>query len=312
MCRSETWKAKRMRPESATREASLAPEIALLVLLSFLWGGSFTLIKLAVATIPPVSMVAARVTVAALLLLLFVRWRGMALPRDKRSRRALFIQGLLQSALPFTLISWSEQHIASGLAGVLNATPPIFAVLIALAARTEPVTTRKIAGVLLGIAGVVVITGGVQGIGRAPLSELAVLGSSLCYAVAPLWGQRFSHLPAAVTAAGAMSGASVLMLPAALWLDHPWTLSPSWPSLAALAVLAVVCTALAMIIFFRLVRSLGSLGTNSGSYLRAGFSVLLGAVVLGESFTWMTLAGMALILLGTAAINAPWRRAGHR
>ena len=109
-----------------------------------------------------------------------------------------------------------------------------------------------------------------------------------------------------------MSGATVLMLPAALWLDRPWALSPSWPSLAALALLAIVCTALAMIIFFRLVRTLGSLGTNSGSYLRAGFSVLLGAVLLGESFTWSTFAGMVLILLGIAAINAPWRRAGHR
>jgi drug/metabolite transporter (DMT)-like permease len=270
------------------------------------------LIKIAVETIPPATMVATRVAVAALLLLLFVRWRGMELPKDWRCWRALFIQGLLQSALPFTLISWSEQHIASGLAGVLNATPPIFAVLIALAARTEPVTTRKIAGVLLGIAGVIVITGRLEGIGRAPLSELAVLGASLCYALAPLWGQRFRHLPAAVTAAGAMSGATILMLPAALWLDRPWTLSPSWSSLAALALLAIVCTALAMIIFFRLVRTLGSLGTNSGSYLRAGFSVLLGAVVLGESFTWATFAGMVLILLGTAAINAPWRWAGRR
>ena len=178
-------------PEPATREASLATETALLVLLSFLWGGSFTLIKIAVETIPPATMVATRVAGAALLLLLFVRWRGMELPRDGQSWRALFIQGLLQSALPFTLISWSEQHIASGLAGVLNATPPIFAVLIALAARTEPVTTRKIAGVLLGIAGVVTTTGGLQGIGSAPLSELAVLGSSLCYALS-LYGDSAS------------------------------------------------------------------------------------------------------------------------
>src|SRR5580692_11467992 len=121
------------------QDPSLATEIALLVLLSFIWGGSFTLIKIAVETIPPATVVATRVAVAAVLLILFIGWRGLDLPKDAKAWRGFFVQGLLQSALPFTLISWGEERIASGLAGVLNATPPIFAVLISLAARNEPV-----------------------------------------------------------------------------------------------------------------------------------------------------------------------------
>jgi drug/metabolite transporter (DMT)-like permease len=294
---------------AAKRETSFATEIALLVLLSLLWGGSFTLIKVAVETIPPATMVATRVAVAAVLLTLFARWRGLELPKDARTWKALLVQGLLQSALPFTLISWGEEHIPSGLAGVLNATPPIFALLITLANRHEPVDRQKVVGVLLGIAGVVTIMGkgALQDVGTAPLAQLAILGASLCYALAPMWGRRFNHLPATVTAAGAMSCAAILMVPAALCLERPWTLSPSSAALGALAVLSVVCTAVAMIIFFRLVRTLGALGTNSGSYLRAGFSVMLGVLVLGETFTWSMLAGMVLIVLGTAAVNGQLR-----
>jgi drug/metabolite transporter (DMT)-like permease len=295
---------------AASKGTNLAFEIALLVLLSFIWGSSFTLIKVAVETVPPATMVATRVTVAAILLVLFARWRGLSLPKDAQTWLAFLVQGLLQSALPFTLISWGEEHIASGLAGVLNATPPIFALLITLATRREPVDRQKIAGVLLGIVGVIVVIGrdALGEAGSAPLAPIAVLGSSLCYAIAPIWGRRFAHLPATVTAAGAMSCAAILMVPAALAVDRPWTLSPTMGALAALVVLSVVCTAFAMIIFFRLVRSLGALGTNSGSYLRAGFSVLLGILVLGEAFTWSTLVGMVLIILGTAAVNGQLRR----
>jgi drug/metabolite transporter (DMT)-like permease len=293
------------------QDPSLATEIALLVLLSFIWGGSFTLIKIAVETIPPATVVATRVTVAAVLLILFIGWRGLDLPKDAKAWRGFFVQGLLQSALPFTLISWGEERIASGLAGVLNATPPIFAVLISLAARNEPIGWRKLAGVLLGIAGVAVImgAGAFQDIGAEPLAQGAVLGSSLCYALAPMWGRRFGQLPAAVTAAGAMSCAAALMLPIALVVDRPWALSPSWAALGALAALSLVGTAVAMIIFFRLVQTLGALGTNSGSYLRAGFSVVLGVLLLDEAFTWSTLAGMILIVLGTGAVNLQprWR-----
>ncbi|MET4116783.1 drug/metabolite transporter (DMT)-like permease [Bradyrhizobium sp. JR1.5] len=300
-----------MSPQAqhTAEQTTLALDIGLLLLLSLIWGSSFTLIKIAVPTIPPFTMVAARVTIAAILLIAVARAQGHALPGRGSVWAAFFVQGLLQSALPFTLISWGEMHIASGLAGVLNATPPMFVLAIALMTGPgrQAMSSRKIIGIALGLAGVALTMGAdaLSGIGTtAPLAQAAVLCASLCYALAPIWGQRFSGLPAIVTAAGAMSCAAALMLPAATAIERPWTLPPPPASaIAAVITLAIVCTALAMVIYFRLIRMLGPLGTTSGSYLRAGFAVALGTVWLGEHFTWSSLAGMALILVGVVAIT---------
>ncbi|MGT2503476.1 DMT family transporter [Bradyrhizobium guangxiense] len=291
--------------------AAVVVEVGLLLLLSLIWGSSFTLIKLAVATIPPFTMVAARVTIAAMLLILIATAQGHSLPREKSVWTAFFVQGLLQSALPFTLISWGEMHIASGLAGVLNATPPIFVLAIAVVTGRgrQAIGGRKIVGVALGLAGVALTLGidALSGIGTAaPLAQIAVLGASFCYALAPIWGQRFSGRPAIVTAAGAMSCAAALMLPTAAALEQPWRLAqPPAQAIAAVIALGVVCTALAMVIYFRLIHTLGPLGTTSGSYLRAGFAVALGTAILGEHLTWSSLAGMALILAGVVAVTVP-------
>lgn len=298
-------------PQAISAQTHPAWEIALLLLLSLIWGSSFTLIKLAVPTIPPFTMVAVRVTIAAMLLLLLAVTQGHALPRQGPVWAAFLVQGLLQSALPFTLISWGEVSIPSGLAGVLNATPPMFVLAIAIITGRgrQTVSGRKIIGVGLGLAGVAVTIGldALSGIGSAaPLAQAAVLGASLCYALAPIWGQRFSKLPAIVTAAGAMSCAAILILPAAAVLERPWALPPpSADAIAAVIILAVICTAFAMVIYFRLIRTLGPLGTTSGSYLRAGFAVALGIAWLGERFTWSSIAGMALILAGVVAITMP-------
>lgn len=297
-------------PQATSRHSLLTLDVGLLLLLSLIWGSSFTLIKVAVATIPPFTMVAARVTIAAILLILIAAAQGHSLPRPRSVWAAFLVQGLLQSALPFTLISWGEAHIASGLAGVLNATPPMFVLVIAMMTGRgrRTISGRKIVGVGLGLAGVAVTMGidPLSGIGMAaPLPQAAVLGASLCYAVAPMWGQRFSKLPPIVTAAGAMSCAAILMLPTAAVLERPWTLAPTAQAIAAVIGLAVICTALAMVIYFRLIRTLGPLGTTSGSYLRAGFAMALGTVLLGESFTWSIVAGMALIFVGVIAVTVP-------
>jgi len=296
---------------TTSRQTTLGFEIGLLLLLSLIWGSSFTLIKIAIPTIPPVTMVAARVTIAAILLVLIARAQGHVLPSQGSVWAAFSVQGLLQSALPFTLISWGEAHITSGLAGVLNATPPMFVLVIALMTGRgrRTISGRKIIGVALGLAGVAVTMGAdaFSGIGTAaPLAQMAVLCASLCYALAPIWGQRFSGLPAIVTAAGAMSCAAMLMLPAAAVLERPWTLAPPpTQAVAAVLALAIICTAFAMVIYFRLIHTLGPLGTTSGSYLRAGFAVALGTAWLGERFSWSIVAGMALILAGVVAITMP-------
>ncbi|WP_369719686.1 DMT family transporter [Bradyrhizobium sp. LLZ17] len=297
-------------PRATLAQTTITPEIGLLLLLSLIWGSSFTLIKVAIPTVPPFTMVAARVAIAAILLALISVAQGHSLPRQGQVWAALFVQGLLQSALPFTLISWGEIHIASGLAGVLNASPPMFVLLIAMMTQRgrRTISGRKIAGVCLGLAGVAVTMGigALSGIGTAPaLAQLAVLSASLCYALAPMWGQRFSKLPAIVTAAGAMTSAAIVMIPAAAILDQPWQLTPTVQAMAAVLGLAIVCTALAMVIYFRLIHTLGPLGTTSGSYLRAGFAVALGSALLGERFTWSILCGMVLIVLGIVAVTMP-------
>jgi drug/metabolite transporter (DMT)-like permease len=201
-----------------------------------------------------------------------------------------------------------EKHIASGLAGVLNATPSIFVLLITMATSygAQRVTAQKIVGAGFGLAGVLV-TVGVESLRdfntAAPLAQAAVLGASLCYALAPMWGQRFGAPPPVVTAAGAMSCAALMLLPAALIIERPWTLVPAPDAIAAVIVLARAG-------YGDHDDHLFSSGANAwcawncGSYLRAGFSVALGTLFLGESFTWSTFAGMALIVVGVVAVTA--------
>jgi len=303
-------------PRAISERTTLSLEFGLLVLLSLIWGSSFTLIKVALATVPPFTMVAARVTIAAMLLICIAIGQGHSLPRQRSVWAALLVQGLLQSTLPFTLISWGETQIPSGLAGVLSATPPLFVLMIALMTGRgrRTINGQKIIGVAVGLAGVILTIGidARAGAGAAPLAQLAVLGASLCYALAPIWGQRFSSLPAIVTAAGAMSCAAILMLPMAAILERPWTLAPTAQAIAAVIALAVICTALAMVIYFRLIRTLGPLGTTSGSYLRAGFAVALGIAWLGEGFRWSVFAGMSLIVIGVIAVTLPARHDGKQ
>lgn len=302
--------AKSNTPKDGRKSFNLILEIGLLMLLSLIWGSSFTWIKIAIKTIPPLTLTSIRITIAALLLILIARILGFSLPRGRKVWANFFVQGLLQSAMPFTLISWGEKQITSGLAGVLNATPPMFVLLIAIISthKGQPVTGQKIFGVGLGLAGVFVTIGfqSVQDINTAePIAQAAILAASLCYALASIWGQRFSSFPSIVSAASAMSCAAFVMLPAALIIEKPWTLAPTSEAIAALVILAIVCTAIAMVIYFRLVRTLGPLTTTSGSYLRAGCAVALGIIFLDESFDWSTLSGMALIVIGVVAVTLP-------
>jgi drug/metabolite transporter (DMT)-like permease len=294
-------------------EVRLGVEISLLVLLSLLWGGSFALIKIAVAAIPPLTIVAARVLAAALAAIGGAL--GLYRPSPGRRWAAFLVQGVLQSALPFALIGWGEQYIDSGLAGILNATPPLFVFLLtAFVTRHETVSGRELAGVTIGFAGVVLFIGvdALAGLGREVSAQVAMIAAAGSYACAAVHGRRFAALPPLATAASTMAAASVLMVPACLLVDRPWRLAPPAEAWLALAALALLSTALAMLIYFRLLRTLGSLGTASGGYLRAGVSVLFGVGLLGEPLTPSLASGLVLILAGVAAINAPHGRRSSR
>ncbi len=189
-------------------------EIGLLILLSFLWGASFTLIEVAIETIPPATIVFGRLCIGAALLVLLALWSGVVFPKSPSRWGALLIQGILQSALPFTLISWGQKYIDSGLAGLLNTTPPLFVFLIGFfLLKDRSAGARHIIGILLGFAGVVAIMGpaALAGEGNSVLGQLAVTGASLSYAVAALYAKRFSDQPPVLTAACSMSFATLLM-----------------------------------------------------------------------------------------------------
>jgi drug/metabolite transporter (DMT)-like permease len=203
-------------------------------------------------------------------------------------------------------LAWGQQRVDSGLAGVLNSTSPIFVFFITLLfTRHEAVTAWKLAGALLGVVGVVLIVGvgALRGIGQQIAGQFAVLLGALLYAGAAIYGKRLSAISPTVSAAGTMIWATVCLGPLSLAVDRPWTLNPPAMSVIAAIVLGLFCTGVALLLYFRLVRTLGSMGVASQSYLRAGVSVLLGIFVLGEHVTQAIGLGLVVILLGVAVIN---------
>ncbi len=274
--------------------------------LALLWGSSYLLIKVALVSIPPITLIAIRVSIAALFLLIVLWSRGERLPVDQLTWRKLFYQALLNSIGAWTVLAWGQQYVDSGLAGVLNSTAPIFVVIItATWTRHESVLGHKIAGAILGLCGVVLILGVdvLQGLGRELAGQLAVLLGAMLYAGAAIYGKQFTALSPVVTAAGTMVWATLVLIPLSLIFEQPWILSPSLTSLTAAVILAVFCTGFALIIYFRLVKTLGSLGVASQAYLRAGVSVLLGVFVLGEQMSWVIGIGLVTTLVGVAMIN---------
>lgn len=290
---------------------SKLPEYLLLGLLALLWGSSYLFLKVALAEIPPVTLIAIRVTIAAVFLLCVLRIRSEHLPRDRRSWGMLLIQSFFNAIGAWIILAWGQQFISSGLGSVLNSTAPIFVFFITLfITRHEALGVRKLAGACLGVMGVILIVGtdALNGLGQEVAGQIAVLLSAMLYACAAIYGRRFTHLTATATAAGTMIWAVVFLVPLSLMLDHPWTLSPSWNAIAAAGMLGVFCTGTAMLIYFRLLKTLGSLGTASQSFLRAGVGVLLGMIVLGEQLSLTVALGVCIALVGVGLINWPQRR----
>nr|WIE91788.1 EamA family transporter [Mesorhizobium sp. WSM4875] len=295
-----------------SEKTEMTTELALLGLLAVLWGASYTFIKIGVETIPPVTFIAGRTLIAGGILLGLIRWRGLAMPRGVVMWRRFIIQACLNSVIPFTLIAAAERSIDAGLATILNATSPIFTFLLtALITRHEPVTLRKLVGVGAGIAGICLIVGteALGGIGHQLWAQIAVVAATVCYAGAAIFGRNFRGLDPMVPAAGSMICGAVILIPLSLVFDRPWTLAPSTASILALFGLSVFSTALAFSIFFRLIHTLGSVGTTSQAYLRVPIGVGIGAVFLGESLGPSAWFGMGFVVVGVAAMTIPARQA---
>ena len=290
---------------------NLTVELALLGLLAIVWGASYSFIKIGVATIPPVTFIGARTIIAGLLLLALLRLRGVALPQDPATWRFFLVQACLNSVVPFTLIAWAEQEVDAGLATILNSTSPIFTFLVtAMITRHESATGRKLFGVAAGLAGIVLIVGlqALEGIGHQLIAQLAIVAATICYAGAAIFGRRFQALDPMVPGAGSMICGALVLLPISLAVDRPWQIAPSTDSLLALLALSVVSTALAFVIYFRLLRTLGSVGTVAQAYLRVPAGVAIGVLFLGEAPGPAAYAGLVCVVIGVAAMTIPARK----
>jgi drug/metabolite transporter (DMT)-like permease len=289
-------------------------EWLLLVALSVLWGGSFFFSKVALAELPPFTVVLGRVGLAAVALVVMVLGSGQRLPRSLRLWGAFLVMGALNNLIPFSLIVWGQTAIASGLAAILNATTPLFTVVLAhLLTRDERMTPGRLSGVVLGLLGVALMIGpaALAGLGVAVVAQLACLAAALSYALAGIFGRRFRGTPPLVTAAGQVSMSTLLILPLALVVDRPWSLPPPGPSTwGVLIALALLSTALAYILYFRILAAVGATNLLLVTFLIPVSALVLGIRILGERLAPGHLAGMALIALGLAAIDGrplAWR-----
>jgi drug/metabolite transporter (DMT)-like permease len=295
-----------------TPPARTAINLALLVLLATLWGAAYTLVKIGVETIPPLTFISGRTLIAGAILLAIMRLRGIAMPRDPAVWKRFMIQACLNSVFPFTLIAWAERHVGAGLATILGSNAPIFAFLLALLfVRHERPTVRQSFGVVAGLTGICLVVGvdALNGLGQDVLAQLALVLSAVLFGAAALFGRNFNGLDPMVPAAGSMICGAVVLTPLALVVDHPWTLTPSAASMTALIALAVFSTALAFVIYFRLIQTLGSVGTTAQAYLRVPLGVGLGVVFLGETLSPTVWIGLVCVVAGIAAMTIPKRTA---
>ena len=282
-------------------------EWLLLIILSVLWGGSFFFSKIAIADLPPFTLVLGRVGVAAVALNLVVIATGHRLPSSLKTWGLFLIMGALNNLIPFSLIFWGQTQIASGLASILNATTPLWTVLLAhFLTRDERLTTNRLGGVLFGLGGAAIMIGpdALRGLGLNVLAQLAVIGATISYAFAGIFGKRFVGIPPYVTAAGQVTCTTLMMIPVALLVDRPWQLpAPGITTLGALLALGLLSTAVAYIIYFRLLATAGATNLLLVTFLIPVSALLLGTIILGERLDPRHLVGMGLIGLGLAAID---------
>lgn len=285
----------------------------LLWLLSLLWGVSFLFNEIALQGLPPLTIVWGRVALAAALLWAVLGLGGMQRPAAKLWP-ALLVMGLLNNVVPFTLFVLAQGQITGALASVLNATTPLFTVLVAhLATADERLTRRKALGVGLGFGGVLAMMAGERLAGEVP-AMLACLGAALSYGLASVWGRRFraAGLSPVATACGQLSGSTILVTPLWLAIDRPWQIG--WPGaepVLAVVGLASLCSALAYLLFFKVLASAGSTAISLVTFLIPLSAAGLGWLVLGEMLEPRHLAGLLLILAGLWLIQSRRAAAGR-
>lgn len=284
-----------------------------LIALSLLWGGAFFFAAVAVKDLPPLTVVALRTGIAAPVLVIILLAMGKRPVFSGPVIGAFFIMGFLNNLVPFSLLFWAQTLIPSGLASILNATTPIFAVVIAhVALADERLTAKKAAGVAIGFVGVIVLLAPDIGSDTdvAVWGMVACLGAAVSYGFAGAFGRRFkgSGLGSVQVAFGQLAATTVMMLPVIAIVDQPWTLAmPGTAAIGSVVGLAVLSTALAYILFFRILEIAGAVNVMLVTLLIPPSAILLGVLVLDEVLAAHHYGGMALIAAGLIAIDGRWR-----
>ena len=283
-----------------------------LLALAALWGASFLFTRMSAAAFGPIALVAVRVTGAALFLLPLLLWRGQV-GELRRHWRAIFVVGLTNSALPFLLFGYAALSFTAGLSAIFNAAAPLFGALIAWLWLKDRLTPMRIAGLVIGFAGVLWLAWDKARFnpGGSGWAVLACVAATLLYGLSASLAKR--HLsgvaPLAVAAGSQLGAALALAIPAALWWPHTMPSSTAW---LTAALLAVLCTGVAYVMYFRLIAHVGPANAIAVTFLVPAFAVLWGWLVLGERLSGSMLFGCAVILLGTSLATGLVKRRAPR
>lgn len=284
-------------------------EWTLLIILSIVWGGSFFFVGVAVEALPPLTIVALRVSLAAFALLVVVYLTGLRMPANRKIWVAFILMGTLNNVIPFTLIVWGQTHIASGLASILNATTPLFTIVAAhLLTKDEKMTSNKIVGVIIGFTGVVIMLSheALGELGDSVIAQLAILGAAISYSFAGIFGRRFAQagVKPVVTATGQVTASSLLLIPLAIFYDKPFSLPMVGLEIwLAILGLAIISTAFAYILYFLILSTAGATNLLLVTLLIPVSAILLGTAILGEQLELKHFLGMGLTQMQATLIS---------
>ena len=294
-------------PQQQTSALTMTPLTwAMLVVLSLCWGASFFFTGIAVTELPTFTIVVLRVGLGAAALWAVVLASSASVPKTPSFWCAIALMAVINSVVPFLLIVWGQSHVPSSLASIFIATTPLFGVVLAhVMTADERMSMPRVAGVVCGFAGVVVLIGPglLREVGTDLLAELSILGGALCYALASIYGRRFSRdgIPPLVIATGQLTVSTALLLPLAFFIDRPWALAmPSAATSAAVLGLAFVSTAFGFLLYFRILATAGATNLMLVNFLVPVSAIMLGVAILGETLRTEHLIGMALIFAGLA------------
>ena len=288
-----------------------------LLVLALLWGPSFFFIKIAVSEIPPFTLVLGRVGIAAGLLYLLLRWQGQRFPKFGPFWGHFAVIGFFSNALPFTLFNWSELHISSALASILNGTTPLFTLVLAhFFVADDRMTPLKSVGALVGFGGLILLIGPalLAGVHATTLGLLAATAAAFSYGVALVYVRKnLRGLPPLVGPTAQLLAATIYVAPLALIVDRPFSRAlPSWEAIGAVLFLAVLGTGLAFVLYYRLIEHTSATFVSMVTYLVPVVGLALGVFILHERPGWNAYAGCALILLGVMIVNGVFGLARRR